>query len=313
MKLVFTPTSYQNALDLIALKVDYIAVGSNQFATRNCFDCDLETLKQLIANKQETKIIVNVNAWFFDADLDALEAYLKELNKLEIEFVIFSDYAVAELVYENKLNLVLHYNSETTVTSAAQFDWFTENNILSVSLARELFFGELKAISMNNTAKLKLMIQGHGLLFIMHSRWNLLSNFDAYLQQFDQQEKLIDQEFIYIKESLRKYPNILKQDHFGTHMMSGYELCTINILDKILTLNLDYLYIDAYLHNDQYSLTVAKLYLEAMELINTNSYDQAFKDKAWEQLKAIAHNEVITNNFLGTVKDILHMEKEEEQ
>lgn len=312
MKLVFTPTSYQNALDLIDLKVDYIAVGSNKFAVRNCFDCNLDTLKQLIANKKQTQIIVNVNAWIFDADLEQLEIYLKELEQLDIAFIIFSDYAIAELVYENNLNLALHYNSETTVTSAGQFDWFKENNISGVSLARELFFGELKAISMNNIQNIKLMIQGHGLLFIMHSRWNLVSNFDAYLKQFDQEDKLLDQEFIYIKESLRKYPNILKQDHFGTHMMSGYELTTINILDKILTLNLDFLYIDAYLHDDNYSLTVAKTYLQAMELIKTNSYDQTFKDKAWLILEPIAHNKIITNNFLGTIKDILHMEKAEE-
>lgn len=96
-------------------------------------------------------------------------------------------------------------------------------------------------------------------------------------------------------------------------MMSGYELTTINILDKILTLNLDFLYLDFYLHDDDYSLTVTKTYLEAMKLIENDQYDQTFKDRAWSILQPIAHNKIITNNFLGTVKDILHMEKDEEQ
>lgn len=311
MTFVYSPVSFDDALWMLEQQVDCISVGCFKFATRISFDCDLQKLKKLIASKKDSKIFVQVNAWIFDKDLDALEQYLFELKKLDIDAIVFSDYAIAEINLEHNLNLNLIYNSETAVTSAGQFEFFYDNKINGVFLARELFFAELKMISMQNDYKLKLMVQGHGLLFIMHSRWNLISNFDNYIKDYSD-ERLKDSEMIYIRETLRKYPNILIEDEHGTHMFSGYELATINILDKLQSINIDYLWINNYKHTPEQSQIITNLYQQAKQLLNNQTYDQQFKDDAWNQLQKTAHNNIITNNFLGTVKDILNMQKEEE-
>ncbi|WP_051676002.1 U32 family peptidase [Ureaplasma canigenitalium] len=310
MQLLFSPTSYKNCLYLIDKQVDAILVGSHSFAVRNMNNLSLAQIKELVNKRGQTKIIVSVNSFFFDEDLARLTSHLIELSELDIEYVMFSDYAVAQIVFENNLPLKLFYNPETIVTSYGQFDFFVENKIDAVFLARELFYGELMQIGMNNHQNLKLVFQGQGLGFIMHSRWNLLSNFDGYLKNQEIYKDLLeDKDFINIREDLRKHPNILKQDEFGTHMFTGFEICSINILDKLLKLKMDYLLIDGYLHHDDDFLVIIDSYLLAMDALKNNTYTNDLKDELWNKIKSVAINRHISNNFLGTIKDILHMEK----
>ncbi|MCV3743558.1 U32 family peptidase [Ureaplasma sp. ES3154-GEN] len=312
MKLCVSPTSLKNAYDLINKQVEYIIVGDDDYSVRMSFSCTWNDLVELNNNKQKTKIIVAVNAFFYDAQLDQLTEYLINLKKIGVDLIMFSDYAVAEINLEQNLGLNLMYNSETTVTSSKQFPFFAENQIMSVFLAREMWLAEVKMICHDNPLNIQTMIQINGLLFVMHSRWNLVSNFAAYARQYEQVE--FDKEaFLEIQEQLRMYPHLLKQDRYGTHMYSGYELCCVDILDKIKETKVDLLWINNYLHTDEESLLLVDLYQQAIKHLDNNSYDEVFKKTAWNTIKDLSYNKTITHSFYGTIKDILSMEKYEHE
>jgi putative protease len=169
MQLLVNPASYSNALELIDLNVHQIFIGDSQFSVRNNCCLKLKEIKSLCDLKKETKILILINRFFFDHELEQLENYILEISKLKIDGIIFSDFAVNQICYEHKIKIPLIYCSETLVTNHEQFPFYFDNNIQEVSLARELNRNEIKEICKHKN-QMKLQMQADGHVYVMHSR-----------------------------------------------------------------------------------------------------------------------------------------------
>ncbi|GHU26840.1 hypothetical protein FACS1894152_2280 [Bacilli bacterium] len=169
MELLVNPASYSNALELISLGVHQICVGTKEFSLRNNCLLTIKQIEELIKNKKQTKILVLINRLYFDPELDALTEFILEISKLKIDGIIFSDFAVNQICFENNAHVNLIYNPETLVTNYGQFNFYLENNISEVALARELNVNQIKEIGVNKgDMKIQLQVSGHALM--MHSR-----------------------------------------------------------------------------------------------------------------------------------------------
>lgn len=310
MKIIASPANYNEALLLLKHNVDVLVLANNNYAVRNVYNCDLETIKKLCAQKQNSEIWVNVNAFFYEPQIKELENYLTELSQLPIDRVIFNDYAVAQINYEQNLNLKLHYDPNTLVTSYGQLDFYKENGFNSVSLSNELFLPEIKMILENKIPGLELCLQVHGFALIMHSRWNLVTNFKDYIE--DKDDEYIRNKIYIIKEEKRKYSNLIFEDNHGTHMFSGYELCLIKYLKILNEYSLDYIRIDNILQSQdaQYSLEIVKIYQKALQYINENNQDLDSKlDTAYNECLQFAKDtNKVASGFVGGIKEIKHYE-----
>jgi putative protease len=169
MELLVNPTSYSNALKLIDLNVHQIFIGDNQFCVRNNCNLSLKEIKLITENKKNTKIIILINKFFFDYELIDLENYLIALSKMSVDGIMFSDMAVNQICYEQKISIPLIYNHETLVTNSEQFPFYLKNDITEVSLARELKHQEIEQI-VQSKKEMKTQIQVSGYGYIMHSR-----------------------------------------------------------------------------------------------------------------------------------------------
>jgi putative protease len=76
---------------------------------------DIQEIKSLLANKNQTKVLILVNKFFFEPEILELEIFLVEISKLDIDGVIFSDMAIPQICYENKLRIDLIYDPDTLV------------------------------------------------------------------------------------------------------------------------------------------------------------------------------------------------------
>ena len=303
MKLVIEPYNYEHAIYCINNNIDAIILGLDKFSLRNTYTFNLNELKEILLIKNKTKVFVKVNSFIFENDIPVLTNYLMELNKLNVDEIIFADYAIAQINDELNLKLKLRYNPETLVTSYLQFPFFVENNFKCVTLTREISKYELKEIINNKNKKLEIEIQGHGYLFIMHSRWELISNFEKYY------DLNLPHQQLQIKEELRKLPNLITQDQYGTHMFSGYQIYTLDILDELE--GVDWIRIDSINMNEKELYLVTTLYKEVIDFFNNNKLlPNQINDKV-SGLKSIASSP-ISHSFLGKSSDILHMEKENE-
>lgn len=310
LKLSITCSNYNLAKKLIDLNIYEIVVGLKGFSCRFNSYFEMDEIKKIVSCKQKTKIAVCLNNIFFEQDIKLLKLVLIELSKLDIDSIIFHDFAVPQLIYENKLSINLHYNPETLITSYGQFDFFSKNNINNLTLATELTNNELKKISSENHHNLNLYIKIHGLGFIMQSRWPMILNFLKYSEV--NKKEINDIEFFLIKESQRKQPNLIYEDYVGTHMMTGYFICGITKMKLLHSFGFKIMLIDSLYIEDSILLEIVSLYIKAINLISDfNKNSESYIEEFYQVIKNISSLD-ISENFFNFPKGLLHMMKEDE-
>lgn len=313
MEIITTPFSKLDAQQLIENNVDIILLTNSSFGVRNSFDCSNNHLEYLFEFKKQvksnTKIWININAFFFEQDIEGLEEYLVYLNSKSnlIDKIVFNDFAIPQICFEKSLNLNLHYDPCTLVTSYGQFSLYQDNNINSVSLSNELFLPEVLMILKNKPMNFQIALQAHGYSFIMHSRWNLVTNFKNYVE--DNNDEYIKNKVYYIKELSRQFANIIYEDKHGSHMLTGYELCILKQIKQLYENGLDYIKIDCIFQENGYSLAIYKLYKSLIFDIQNNEYDESKVDDLYQRAINISNKHILSSGFLGGIEGILNYEK----
>jgi putative protease len=169
MELLINPTSYDNAIDLIELGIHQINIGLREFSMRNNCILTFAQIKKIISNKKSTKIILLFNKIFFEQDIEDLEKMLVEVSKLDIDGIIFCDYAICQICFEKKLKVNLIYHPETLNVNYGQIPFFEKNGISEIVLARELNSLNIKDIAAHK-GTIKIQIQVAGYSYMMQSR-----------------------------------------------------------------------------------------------------------------------------------------------
>ncbi|MCF0217872.1 MAG: U32 family peptidase [Malacoplasma sp.] len=304
INLFVTCCNFKLATQLDKYQIDYIIVGIKDFSTRFNNYFDLETLSNLKQSLKYSKLCVCLNNIYSEFDISGLEKLLVKLDELKVDLVMFSDFAVAQIVDEKKLNLELHYNPETLVTSYGQFDFYLENKINKVNIATELTLSEVKKIC-ENKKQMFVTIKGFGLGFIMHSRWNMIDTFVDYANL--EKAKFNSVEYLLIKEDERKYPNIIYQDHTGTQMLTGFYICCIKQINELKATNINGLIIDAlFVHDDDKTLAYV---VNAYKYALNHNLNQNQLNKLYHFIAQKVELD-ISPNFFGNHSDVLHTLKE---
>lgn len=287
-------------------KVDYIVIGIQNFSCRFNNYFDIETIKKTKQKLKNSKLCVFLNNLYSEFEINELEKLLQQLDEIKIDLVMFADFAIPQIIYEKNLNLNLHYNPETLVTSYGQFELYSENNINKVNAATELTLSELKKMCANKK-QMFISTKGFGLGFIMHSRWPMISNFLHYSNANKQKFNSID--YLLIKEDQRVVPNIIFEDQFGTHMLSGYYICCLQKMNELKNANIDALIIDSlFVHDDDRTLDfVVDCYIKAIE----NDMSNEELNELYLQVNQKTELD-ISPGFFGDHKDVLHTLKIEE-
>lgn len=201
------------------------------------FDAYLIPIKDLSINYQNTfsiediielkklkkEIFVFINKNIHENELEKLKKTLLEIDKLNINGIIFYDIAIVEYKKELKLKTDLVWHQEHLTTNYAAVNYWYKKGVKYAYLSSEITLREIEEIK-NNT-KAKLFVNVFGYIPMFTSRRHLVDN---YLDTFKLKEKG-DKIF---KEG--KYYNIIDQEN-GTTVYSDYIL---NIKEKI---DVDYL------------------------------------------------------------------------
>lgn len=304
MQLNIEPISYEHAKECILLKIDNLTLSHPDFSTWSVYTSTQEEIASLCKMKGNTKIWIKINAFIHEGQIADLTKYLVWLNQQKVDFVIFQDYAIAEIVHDLKLSLKLHYNPDTLVTNYGQFNFFIANNFSGCFLARELMQNEILEMG-EHKQNLALEIQAFGYGFIMHSRWKLISNFDDFYNVNISPST----EAIKIKENLRKIPNLIYEDKQGTHMLTGYVISVLSVLDKLVK-SVDYLTMNFLQIEASKVDAIIDVYKVAIKDLNCGKYNS---EKYIKLMQNILPETLISAGFLGGPKDILHLLKEENE
>ncbi|GMO13721.1 MAG: hypothetical protein Ta2E_03400 [Mycoplasmoidaceae bacterium] len=305
MELLVNPTSYPNALKLIVLGVHSICVATKQTSVRNSCNLSLEEIGELVKNKKQTKIIILINKIFFEEDLKELEKYIVDICKLDIDGIIYADYAVNQILFEHKIKVNQIYNPETLVVNYGQIPFYKDNGINEICLARELNGLNIIEI-LKHKQKMKIQVQVSGYSYMMWSRWNLLSNFKESQKIKD---NLINRK-LFLTEQKRNNKFIITEDKDGTHVLTNYSICLLDKIQELHDNNCDTIRIDSFLHNEEWVLANTKVYLEAIERSKKKKINETFINESKKLLSQ--YDEVLSKGFYSMDKnDLIYLVQDE--
>lgn len=276
---------------------DAVFLGGKMFNLRaGSTNFSDEELKEAVdyAHKIGKKIYVTLNIIAHNKELDLLPEYVRYLEEIGIDGVIVADLGVFQVVKENS-NIPISISTQASNTNWRSVKMWRDLGAKRVVLAREISLEELAEIRAK-VPDVELEVFVHGAMCIAISGRCLLSNHmtgrDANRGDCAQacrwKYKLVEE-----KRPDEYYP--VFEDEHGTHIFNSKDLCTIDMIDKILELGVDSLKIEGRMKGIYYVANTAKVYKEAVDLYYS---DEEYKyNPNWlKELETISHR-LYTDGF----------------
>lgn len=288
-ELLVTPQSIEHITALLETGADAFVIGEQKFGLRLAGDFTVAQVEEAtkLIHAAGKKVYVAVNALFHNDRLDALDDYLVQMQRIGVDALLFGDPAVIIAVRENNVTIPLHWNPETTATNFFQVNYWGERGSKRAVLARELSVDEV--IEIKENTKHEIEVQVHGMTCMFQSKRSLLGNYFLYRDEAMEIENRKENKnmFLHDKERKNKYP--IYEDMNGTHIFSPNDMCIIEELNELFEAGIDSLKIDGVLQTFDYTVTVTKLYRQAIDVYfdqGEDAYDD-IKSELFEQIEAI--------------------------
>ncbi len=265
-------------------------IGSNRFGLRQITDFNLEMIKEL--REMTDKIIfVNVTKIIHNHELAELKQYLKELVAIGIDYIIFSDFAVYNLIKELELDVKTIYSTETTITNNSFTEFAHQIGVTGVDLAKEITYDEIKEIADNKQSE--VMINLHSHIYMYQSVRKLITNYQTVQKATYEENR---DYYLYDSERNNYYP--LVENEQGTHLLASNDLCMINHLDKIEKLMVDYLIINGFGYSKSaYDIIIEKYIAAFTQLENDQAAYIANKREYLKAVKALVPHKKMGTGF----------------
>ncbi len=147
----------------IALKygADAVYIGYEKLSLRaNAVNFTFEEIKEAVnyAHNLGKKVYVTVNIVLHNEDLQEIETAIEGLSKLKVDALIISDPAIFK--YAKKYNLDIHLSTQASTMNYKTVQFFENEGIKRVVLARELNREEIKDIISKTHVEIETFIHG---------------------------------------------------------------------------------------------------------------------------------------------------------
>jgi U32 family peptidase len=275
----------------------YFGVGNLNMRARAANNFKISDLKKIktICNKQsekqkqKIKAYLTLNIIVYDDEMKDAKKLCDAAKKAGIDAIIASDISIIE--YARKIKLPVHISTQANITNIDAVKFFSKYADVIV-LARELTLDKIKTIC--NTIKkekikgpsgelVKIEIFIHGALcvaiagkcYMSLANYNHSANRGDCLQTCRRKYRVIDDE---------TNQELVIDNQF---VMSPKDLCTINVLDKIISAGPSILKIEGRGRNPEYVFTTVKTYKKALELIEKNEFTEDKKKELLKELETV--------------------------
>jgi putative protease len=296
---------------------DAVYIGGKQFSLRaRASNFDLETIKELVdfAHDLNKKVYITMNIVFHDDDIQGLDEYLLYLDSINVDAIICSSMIVIERA-KILSNLEIHLSTQFSVTNSLLTNYFYDEGIKRVVLARELSLLEIEKVKENSKADLEIFI--HGGMCVSYSGRCTLSNYTV-LRDANRGGCAHTCRWLY---DLYEDGILLSDNH--DFQMSSKDLQATDYVQDLLRIGVSSLKIEGRMKSIHYIATVVSAYRMLIDDYYNNSLrDMSFYqneinkaenrqtsygffagDTTIEQQLYNQRSEVPTKEFVGIVKE----------
>lgn len=292
--------------DLDKLKVallygaDAVFIGGKKFSLRaKASNFTLEDIEEGVkfAHSLSKKVYVTVNIIPHYDDLDQIETYLLQLDKIGVDAIIVSSIYIIALCKKMNLNLQCHVSTQVSATNSSYLDFYKSLGCSRVVLARECSLKDISSIHENNDLELEVFVQG-GLCSSISGKCTLSNYFvDRDANRGGCAHSCRWDYTLYDNESEINCHKEFK--------IASKDLMGIALLDKIIESGVSSLKVEGRMKSINYIALVARTYRKAIDAYYNGNFSQKLIDEVTRDLKKIENRPLCEGflNLLGISKN----------
>lgn len=157
---------------------DAVYIGGVNYSLRaNANNFTLDDIKEAVkyAHDRKKRVYVTVNMIFHNEDLKNLDKYLKDLDKIGVDSLIVSDFAVIEAIKRLNIKVPFMISTQKSITNLEAIKFYKSLGAYKVVMARECSREDIKYIKENIDTQIEVFI--HGAMCTSYSGRCVMSNY----------------------------------------------------------------------------------------------------------------------------------------
>lgn len=277
--------------DLERLKVtllygaDAVYIGGEKYSLRaNAINFTLDQIKEGcdFAHKLGKKVYLTLNIVFHNEDMEGVEEYIKQVVDCGIDAFIVSDPFIISHIKKNYPSVEVHLSTQNSTSNYKAVEYFKDEGIDRVVLARELSKVEIEEIIKKTGIDIEVFI--HGAMCTCYSGRCALSN---YVTNRDANRGGCAQvcRFAFGTLEEKDFTLATKDINMAKHIkdMIDIGVCSLKVEGRMRTL--------------YYLATVIGTYREIIDRIYNNTLTDEVMEVLEYRLSKVANREVSTHFF----------------
>jgi putative protease len=263
--------SFEKMTAAIHYGADAVYGGGKKFSLRaHAGNFSESELKEAVeyAHKKKTKFYVTVNILAHQKDLHGLENYLKYLGDIEVDGIIISDPGILVMAQNIIPGIPIHLSTQANVTNPGNAEFWQNQGVARLNLARELSLTEIAEIRRRLAAPVQIEIFVHGALCISYSGRCLLSYYFTG-RDANRGECAHPCRYRYVLQEEKRpgqfFP--VEEDEHGTYIFNSKDLCLLDRLPRLIDIGVDSLKIEGRMKSVYYVGSVVRVYRTALDYL----------------------------------------------
>jgi putative protease len=268
-ELLIPAGSLENLKIAVAYGADAVYVGGQEFGLRaKARNFSFEDMRLGIeyAHAHNVKVYVTANIIAHNQDIPAVEEYFQELKEIGPDAVIIADPGILAIAKMIMPEMELHLSTQANNTNYASINFWYQQGVKRVVVARELSFEEIATIRSKIPMDMDIEAFVHGSMCISYSGRCLLSN---YMTGKDANKGACTHPCrwtYHLMEESRpgEYMPVYENER-GTYIYNSKDLCMIEYIDEIIRSGITSLKIEGRMKTGLYVATVTRAYRKAID------------------------------------------------
>lgn len=255
---------------------------------------DFKTLPSIVkkAHSQSVKVYITLNSVIYDEELSKLDKILDKLKKANVDAVICHDQAVIQKCKEKKITF--HLSTQANISNSEAAKYYEKLGAKCIVLARECTLKQI-AKAKKNLKKAKIEVFCHGAMCVSVSGRCFISQFlQCKSANRGNCFQPCRREYL-IKDTEEGHELIIGKGY----VMSPKDLCTLQILDKLVKTGADILKIEGRSRSPEYIYTVTRAYRTALDAIADKKYNQSLAKKLITEIRKVYNRDFSTGFLFG--------------
>jgi len=255
---------------------------------------DVSELSEVVKYCSERNVDTHLtlNTIVYENELDELDEIIFKAKQAGITLVICWDMSVIQKCLEHEVPFCI--STQASISNSASVKFFENLGASRVVLARECTLDKIRDIKSKSKIEIETFVHGamcvavSGRCFMSHDLFGKSANRGECLQPCRREFEVIDKD--------ESGSLVLGKDY----VMSPKDLCTIEIIDKLIEAGIDSFKIEGRKRAPEYISKVVSTYRAAIDLYFEKKLTSEIKKQFVEELQKVYNRGFSTGFYLGT-------------